>query len=47
MHFMKTPIAFDPGTMRYTLDDTTPGSGADVDIESVRDQILEEFHLDK
>ena len=44
---LKTPIAFDPGTMHYTLDDTTPGSGADVDIESVRDQILEEFHLDK
>ena len=43
---LKTPIAFDPGTMRYTLDDTTPGSGADVDIESVRDQILEEFHLE-
>lgn len=42
---LKTPLAFDPGTMRYTLDDRTPGSGADVDIASVKDQILAEFHL--
>jgi len=42
---LRKPIAFDPGTMHYTLDEHTPGSGADVDIESVRDRILDEFHL--
>ena len=42
---LRIPIEFVPGTMHYDLDETRPGSGADVDIESVRDRILDEFHL--
>ena len=38
-------LEFVPGTMHYDLDESYPGSGADVDIESVRDRVLDEFHL--
>ena len=42
---LKKIPAFDPGTMRYTLDDQTPGSGAEVDVEFLKSNSIEEFHL--